>query len=121
MTAITRAPSATPFSRRAARINVRVARRLGWKRDDILVFEDDGRWTVNVAGRRFDVFTDRKLCRTLGNTFHAKVRERDTKAFGHLFSVKVPGSTPSEFCETAPEALARAIIATPRPLLRTFF
>ncbi len=123
MTAIARTPSLSsiPFSRRAARVNARVARRLGWKSSDILVREIDGRWTVSVAGRKFNIFFDKKLCRALGNTFHASVKERDTKASGHLFSAKVPGSVASEFCETAEEALARAIIATPRPLLRTFF
>jgi hypothetical protein len=121
MTAISHIPAAASGTRRAARLNVRVARRLGWKRDDIHVLEYNSRFIVSVAGLRFDVLTDKKLVSKLGNTFGATLKERETEADGHLFSVKVPGSVASKFCATPNEALARAILATPRRVLRTFF
>ena len=121
MTAVSIFPPVVAGTKRAARLNARVARRLGWKRDAVQVLTSDDYFTVLVGGRDFDIFGDKKLVKILSKQLDIRVKNKVVKNVGVMHSVRVSGSNESDFCEDPREALVRAILATPRRQLRSFF
>lgn len=107
-----------PGSRRAARINSRVARRLGWKPADIVVVQDDKEFAVVVNNHDFDMFRDNKLLLKIGKRLSVTVKDRNFNGIGLCFSAKLKGEAASDYCTTFSEALARAILAAPRSVIR---
>jgi hypothetical protein len=111
-----------PNTKRAARLNAMVARRMGWKQSDIKVnSERMGIPVAQVGGRDFDVFTDKKLAAKLAAKFNIRVKNKVFKGVGVCHSVRVggPGGF-GLFYQSPQEALVYAILQTPRAYLRSF-
>jgi hypothetical protein len=114
-------PPVVPNTKRAARLNAKVARRIGWKQSDVRI---NSEWmgvpVTLVGGRDFDVFTDKKLAAKLCRQFDVRVKTKKFKAVGVCHSLRVFGSEASDFYQHPQDALVHAILLTPRAHLRSF-
>ena len=103
-------------TRKLARINARLARRIGWRSSEVHVVDATDKaasFYAEVGGRKFDVFTDAKLAERLAETFGVNF-----KFVAGKFHACLRAGYESSGFDTPNEALVAAILAQKRKELR---
>lgn len=103
-------------TRKLARINARLARRIGWRSSEVRVVNDlvkEPSFYAEVGGRKFDVFTDAKLAERLAETFGVNFKFHAGKFHAYLRA-----GIKREGFDTPNEALVHALLAQKRSALR---
>lgn len=98
----------------AARLNARLARRIGWRASEVRVLtgEFDTSNLALVGGRKFDVFTDAKLAERIAESFGITFHIKDGRFAANL------GKYTGAFLDTPNEALVAALLDHKRKELR---